>query len=123
MKLFLDDIRQSPDDTWTIARSYDTAVSIVESHGFPDIVSFDHDLGDDEKTGATFARFLVDLDLDKGVMPGRAPSEPLAVMPAGFAYMVHSANPVGRDNIVGLLDRYMRWKAELDLENSQKMPI
>lgn len=100
MKLFLDDIRPAPDATWTIARTYDEAVAIVDVHGFPDTVSFDHDLGDDIMTGVSFARFLVDLDLDK------------ATMPASFTYTVHSANPVGRDNIVGLLDRYLRWKKD-----------
>lgn len=99
-KLFLDDIRPAPDATWTIARSYDEAVAIVDAYGFPDTVSFDHDLGEDTMTGVSFARFLVDLDLDK------------ATMPASFTYTVHSANPVGRDNIVGLLDRYLRWKKD-----------
>ena len=65
--------------------------------GYPDTVSFDHDLGT-EDTGFDFAHFLVDLDLDNGTMPDT------------FTYTVHSANPVGVENITGLLDGYLRWK-------------
>jgi hypothetical protein len=53
-----------------------------------------------DKTGLDFAHFLVDLDLDKGLMPVK------------FTYNVHSSNPVGRDNIIGLMDGYLRWKRD-----------
>jgi hypothetical protein len=39
------------------------------------------------------------LDLDAGTMP------------VNFQFQVHSANPIGRQNIEGLLDGYIRWKA------------
>src|SRR4051812_24062717 len=98
MKLFLDDIRDPPNDTWTVARSYREAVELVQHQGFPETVSFDHDLGDGP-TGMDFAHWLVAFDLDHNVMPDK------------FTFQVHSANPVGRDNIVGLLDQYIRWRS------------
>ena len=51
--LFLDDERIPSDVTWlniavvewNIVRSFADAVAWVEANGFPDVVSFDHDLG------------------------------------------------------------------------------
>ena len=99
MKLFLDDIREPPDTSWVVVRSYADAVRAVEQDGYPQMVSFDHDLGS-EKTGLDFAHFLVNLDLDTQAMPD------------GFTYRVHSANPVGHENIDGLLGRYLRFRNE-----------
>lgn len=82
-----------------LARSYDDAVAMVTVFGFPQMVSFDHDLGT-EKTGLDFAHFLINLDIDTNLMPD------------GFTYTVHSANPVGRANIEGLLESYLRFRNE-----------
>ncbi len=97
MKLFLDDIRQPPDDTWTVARSYEEGMSLVQQYGFPAEVSFDHDLGTGP-TGMNFAHYLIALDLDDNTMP------------SNFKYTVHSANPIGAKNIEALLDQYIQWK-------------
>lgn len=99
MKLFLDDLRNPPTLTWCVARSYEEAVTLVQKHGFPEHVSFDHDLGDGP-TGMDFAHYLIAIDLDHGIMP------------KNFTYTVHSANPIGAENIATLLDRYIRWKEE-----------
>lgn len=114
MKLFLDDIRFPPkkknfwaalkslffkeNDNFVIARSVDEAVAIVTKNGFPDYISFDHDLGENSKTGHDFAKWLVNYDLDTGLMP------------ENFSYYIHSANPVGAENIKGLLDQYLEYK-------------
>ena len=102
MKLFLDDKRDPPGEiAWShiVVRSYEEAVEYVTQFGFPEEVWFDHDLGT-EKTGLDFAHFLINLDLDTGAMPVQ------------FTFRVHSANPAGHDNIVGLLDRYLRFRYE-----------
>lgn len=104
--LFLDDIREPtwvyknpPFKQWAVARNYDDAVAIVEKNGFPEHVSFDHDLGDDgAKSGMDFAKYLVARDLDHHDMP------------SDFTYAVHSANPTGAANIRGLLDSYLKYK-------------
>lgn len=105
--IFLDDERW-PDEVkwvdignhqWYISRSYFDAVSLIEELGFPDVVSFDHDLGIDldgkELTGYDFAKYLCQLDMDKGGMP------------EDFKFTVHSQNPVGARNIKNYLDMYI----------------
>ena len=105
-KLFLDDVRDpsgvhmgNPDD-WIVCRSMQEAVNVISDLGWPNIISFDHDLGNQEPTGMDFAKWLVNLDLD-GIL-----------MPDDFQFHVHSANPTGAANIQGLLDNYMATKKE-----------
>jgi len=94
--LFIDDERYPPDDgrIWMIARSSDEALMLIERHGWPMYVSFDHDLGG-EDTSMRFIRAALDRLLDNGDQ-----------LP--FAWTVHSQNPVGRDNIVALLQAFER---------------
>lgn len=100
-KMFLDDVREpswvhngNPDD-WTVCRSMEQAVNVFEDLGWPQLISFDHDLGKDVPTGMDFAHWLVNRDLETGSMP------------LDFEFCVHSANPVGAANIQGLLDNYL----------------
>ena len=126
-RLFLDDIRHNYDalqmlgyvvykEPWDIVRSYDEFVAWIQKNGLPDLISFDHDLADThytpqeywndyhksaeyqaglthtEKTGLDCAKWLVEYCLDNEV---KLPK-----------YLVHSANPVGRDNIFYLLRNF-----------------
>ena len=95
--LFLDDLRDPPDDQWVAARSFADAVSHVTRHGIPDRISFDHDLGANVPTGQDFARWLIEQHLDG-----------MQTFPKTFSYTVHSANPPGAANIRGLLDGFLR---------------
>jgi hypothetical protein len=105
-RIFLDDIRDVrwvyPDDShnWHICRSFNEFIDTITSLGFPDMVSFDHDLGENVPTGMDAAKHLVELDLNTGDMPDK------------FFYTVHSANPVGAANIRGLLENYLNSKKE-----------
>lgn len=110
--LFLDDERMPSQVTWVqipyavyeIVRSYEEFVDIIEKHGVPKFVTFDHDLADQhyqamltevngnsnidygpEKTGYDCAKWLVDYCADNGYM-----------FPP---YAVHSMNPIGKDRI------------------------
>jgi hypothetical protein len=117
--LFLDDERVPADVTWVnigdpikngtqwnIVRSYDDAIEWVIKNGFPDVISFDHDLGihhyagnyTDGKTGYDFAKWLIEHDMNTDTMPEY------------FAYRVHSKNPVGAKNIQTILDNYLKFK-------------
>jgi hypothetical protein len=113
-KLFLDDMRQPKDgvylvdtnrriyfeDDWVVVKNYQEFVDWITTNGMPEFISFDHDLADihyefvtgeipyegmNEKTGFHCAKWLVEYCLDNDV------SLPL--------YQVHSANPVGKENI------------------------
>lgn len=122
-KLFLDDERMPSDVTWVnigsgpweIVRSYAEAVAWVQQNGFPDHISFDHDLGyeafdTDENgivivtdatpapSGYDFAKWLIDFDMDTGSMPEY------------FSFTVHSMNPIGAENIKYLLNGYINAK-------------
>ncbi len=91
-KLYLDDIRNPKSDGWTVVRNYEEFVQSIDQNGLPDEISFDHDLGEDVKTGYDCAKWLCEYCWMNGI-----PIPP---------YNVHSANPVGRDNIIGTLKSY-----------------
>ena len=131
-KLFLDDVREpnqvfktTTNKEWEIARNYANFVEIVMEKGLPFMVSFDHDLADEhyrpsmydkdkhytkyyndgtfkEMTGYHAAQWLVTYCLDKNVdLP---------------KWNVHSMNPIGKENITGLLTSYEKFR------NSSKNP-
>ena len=111
-KMFLDDIRHPKTDGWVLCRSFDDAVSTIESYGcFPAYISFDHDLGvarrdGDTKSGYDFAKWLVEQEMNGKFL-----------FPEGFAFNVHSANPVGKENIEKYLESYFRFRG---VKNDQR---
>lgn len=96
--LFLDDEREPADALIAtgvevvVCRNFNEAVSTTFLRGFPSHFCFDHDLGDNSKTGYDFAKWLVYTYLDNE--------------PREIKYSIHSQNPVGVANIKGLLDGY-----------------
>ena len=118
--LFLDDIRMPEDVTWVklpknveweIVRDYKEFIKTIWDKGIPKFVAFDHDLsdnhyghgllGDDipydtytEKTGYDCAKFLVNECNKLGV---KHPD-----------YVVHSMNPIGKQNIITYVESYNR---------------
>ncbi|WP_185288940.1 cyclic-phosphate processing receiver domain-containing protein [Chryseobacterium lactis] len=115
--LFLDDIRYPIEayhytkqdiflrSDWHIVRNYEQFVNRILEKGLPEMISFDHDLADEhylksdtgefvEKTGYDCAKWLIeycmenDLDLPK--------------------FYSHSMNPVGKENIIRLLENFKR---------------
>jgi hypothetical protein len=86
--LFLDDCREPIDcskymyitgvdcrvyhENWSIVRSYDQFIEWINQNGLPNLISFDHDLGDVkdndyEYTGMDCAKWLVDYCLDNNL--------------------------------------------------------
>lgn len=101
--MFLDDVRdpnwvypEQDTSDWIVCRSVQEAQMVIEDLGWPDFLSFDHDLGDQTPTGYDLAHWLVERDLDQADMPDH------------FEFKIHSANPVGAENIRSLLTNYMR---------------
>jgi hypothetical protein len=122
--LFLDDVRNPEDVTWVklpecnwiIARSYEEFRTVIWNKGIPKFVSYDHDLSDDhyenyhsiyangelgidydkftEKTGYDCAKFLVN---ECNKLAAKHPD-----------YVVHSMNPVGKQNIINYVESYNR---------------
>ena len=91
-KIYLDDIRNPKSEGWEIIRNFDDFVNLINEFGIPDEISFDHDLGENEKTGYDCAKWLCEYCWTNGI--------PIPT------WNVHSANPVGRDNIVQLIQNY-----------------
>lgn len=94
-KLWLDDERTPPDETWTWARSSSEAKQLVNGKGIPDRMDLDHDLGE-EDTGMVFLKWLIKQDLDGKV----------SIRDCGDVHY-HSQNPVGVENMQGLLNSYL----------------
>jgi hypothetical protein len=105
-KLYLDDVRVPKTEGWDIVRTYEDFVSWITKNGLPDEISFDHDLAEIsydpstqkesfkyyEKTGYDAAKWLCEYCWTNG----------LPIPP----WNVHSANPVGRDNITQLIKKF-----------------
>jgi len=108
-------------EDWDIVRSYDEFTQHITNNGLPELISFDHDLADEhyntdamydseekynelydsfkEKTGYECAKWLVNYCLDnKKLLP---------------TFMVHSMNPVGKKNIIDLLENYKKHEQKL----------
>jgi len=112
--LFLDDERMPinaftytfqpryTEEAWTIVRSYDEFVDCITLIGMPSLVSFDHDLGDidyqgtgGEMTGYDCVKWLIDYCMENKVdFP---------------CYMLHTANTVGKENMLLLIENFIRF--------------
>lgn len=88
-RMFLDDERHPPRDgnPWLVVRSSLEAKTFVSEFGVPTFISFDHDLGG-EDTAMEFVNWMID-----AILEGEA------YLPEGFAFEVHSQNPIGAENI------------------------
>ena len=87
-KLFLDDIRWPPDNTWHIVRSFDEFVDYMLNNPVPEVISFDHDLGENSLTGLDCAKWLVESNIKIN------------------DFYVHSANLPGVLNIRSLMQNW-----------------
>ena len=90
-KLFIDDGRYPVTNDWVIVRSSSEAIEYVKKFGFPEYISFDHDLGG-EDTSMIFIHWMIDSYLDGNIS-----------IPDNFDFHVHSQNPIGKSNIKSLL--------------------
>ena len=100
--LWIDDYRNPFENDWLNfspigkdckviwVKSYFEAITYLNNN-WPDAISFDHDLGTEE-TGYDIAKYIVNKCIEE--------ERNLPV------YSSHSANPIGRDNILCLLNNY-----------------
>lgn len=95
-KLFLDDVR-TPDSGCVLAKSVSEAVSLIDKNGFPEFISFDHDLGESVPTGKDFANIICEKILDDKWE-----------IPENFSFQVHSDNNVGSENIMSLMNNFLK---------------
>lgn len=104
--LFIDDERFPADSDvkkYVVCRNVEECILKIEEQGsFPEYISFDHDLGENQKTGYDLCKILVDMDMDKCY----------GGFPVGFGFYVHSQNPIGKENIEKYLLNYFMRKGE-----------
>lgn len=94
MRLFVDDYRKVPDDSWHLAKTITEAIRILSGPIYSDVVSLDHDIiyregkhSFSEETFATVARYIALMPVD------RLPK---------IVY-IHTANPKGAKDIEEIL--------------------
>jgi hypothetical protein len=103
MKLWVDDERNPPDNSWTVARNYADAIFLIENTLLEEI-SLDHDLGDGKKNqqyGPRGVSYLTGYDIvchiEKLIHFGG-----IIKVPKIFC---HSSNPVGRARINSVIEK------------------
>lgn len=105
MRLWIDDERDpkewSPMKEWVWAKSAEEALDLLDSYIF-DEVSFDHDLGSDEK-GIKPSGYYVACVIEEMAALG---------LITRFKWSVHSANPVGYRNIIQAFESIERFWSE-----------
>jgi hypothetical protein len=94
-KLYLDDERFPKSEGWVIVRNYLQFINYITENGLPDMVSFDHDLGNAiDRTGYDCAKWLCEYCMENDL-----------ALPE---FNIHSGNPVGRDNIESYLESFKK---------------
>ena len=134
MKIWLDDLRLPPATDWLWARDKGDFVALIEEFGLPSEISFDHDLGEEyeeeydvfgggmpdvpngkftpwpKETGYDCAKWLIHYVMDNpptNVTLVSTHGELKTFKTRGWPkWKVHSANPVGAENITKLLENY-----------------
>jgi Cyclic-phosphate processing Receiver domain len=98
MKLWIDDIRTPPDESWVWAKSSAEALAIIRKE-MPEQIHWDFDLGGTD-TVRPVLRYIEEMAI-RG----------LAAPPMTF---VHSQNPVGRDEIAAsMMQAFRYWRRVL----------
>lgn len=95
-KLWVDDLRNPPDDTYDIARTYVEAITLLLTHQYDEIF-LDHDLGcfkdGREFTGYDVVMWIVQRRMDGFAVPVK--------------YHMLTMNPIGRTNMLQAINRYL----------------
>ena len=99
MVLWLDDLRPAPEH-FIHVHNYKEFVEWINKNGLPDTIYFDHDLGE-ELTGYDCAKWVVNYCLDKNINIPK--------------YYIQSMNPVGKENIIGVLENYRKYYEQTEL--------
>jgi hypothetical protein len=96
-KIWIDDIRNPPDDNYDIARNYSEAIALLSDKNY-DHACIDHDLADfdvdgREKTGYDVLLWLTQRKYDGLWVPK--------------SYVVLTANPSAKPRMLGVIERYL----------------
>ena len=101
MKIFLDDIRKSPDDSWVVFRTAEALIAFLDwnPHLVVTTMSLDHDLGEDMISGHEFISWYEEKIYRR---EHKRPTDGISI---------HSANPVGSAQMMQAIHNiYWRFK-------------
>ena len=95
--LWVDDIRSPPSHiNCDVARTYDEAINFLTNNQY-ETIYLDHDLADfkdgKERTGYSLVLWLVEQKLNNCSIPSN--------------YIMLTANPIGRANMMSVINRYL----------------
>jgi len=82
---------------WFITRNWAETLELIINFGVPNLISFDHDLGNDTINGYEISKRLCDLIMDAKY-----------TLPDDFQFLVHSKNPVGAENIRCYMKNFLK---------------
>jgi hypothetical protein len=115
MKIWLDDLRPAPDDSWTWVKTSAEALSLLRDYYAADVglapinsdpitvMSFDHDLGGND-TSRPVMMWLAEYGGD------RWPD----------AVLVHSMNPIGQEYLIGVATQFAPDYVKIGVTNLHK---
>lgn len=105
-RAFRDPLLIDPSRVYVAVKTVAEAQDYIKSHGCPNFISFDFDLGLDEKgepmESDELAKWLVDQDLE---------SKGHSFIPDDFSYQVHSKNLTAKNNLA-ILGNWLKVKQE-----------
>ena len=99
--IWLDDLRDPKDyidcesDNVLWIKDGEEFMRHLTEYGLPDLIDFDHDLGEGSPDGYECAKKVVEYCLEHGK---KRPQ-----------WRIHSANPVGRNNMESIFSSYEKW--------------
>jgi len=101
MKIYLDDIRDPPDNTWMLFRKAKELMLFIEKYkGEIETLSLDHDLGEGKLTGYGVLKWIE----KKVFLEGYTPPKEI---------LVHSDNPAGRKNMEAAIKSIYKTSPEI----------
>ena len=102
-RIYLDDERSPKTESFDhicrnkaqLEQVIDKLIANKEQIGY---ISFDHDLGEYEPTGMDITKYLCSVDIEYNILSN------------DYTFNVHSANPVGAENIRCYMNNYLNFK-------------
>jgi len=102
-------------EEWIIVRNHDEFIKCVEENGVPELVAFDHDLGDEHYPGPKDSKNTKDINYEKftektGYDSAKWLCHFCELNNVKFPeYYVHSWNKVGAKNIITYIENYKKY--------------
>ncbi len=137
MKLFVDDIRHIPDDTWVAAKTINAAISFIDTFSEQiEVISLDHDISHQVSVGTTSRPYPCDdtftavayfirekykeAIMYKSLKKDGIHMAPEPKMPK---IIVHTSNPAGAVKIMGLLSDFEVERREAGFANRLELNV